>query len=68
VHNLSVLRYLLVEKGLSIPDYAVIREEGTVNEKKLSLRDLLVESGDTSAPKQKEQYNEILSFLNKHGN
>jgi len=67
-YNLDVLRYLLVEKGVSIPDYAVIREEGTVNEKKLSLEQLLVEDSVGENSHRREQYNEILTFLDKHRN
>jgi hypothetical protein len=33
LYNLNVLRYLLIDKGVPIPAYAVVREEGTVNEK-----------------------------------
>jgi ankyrin repeat protein len=67
-HNPDVLRYLLIEKGVPIPDYPVIREEGTVNEKKLSLKELLVENTIGENSLRREQYNEILAFLDRHGN
>lgn len=66
-YNLDVLRYLLIEKGVPIPDYIVIRNEGTSKKKKLSLGQLLVEHSAAANSRQRPKYNEILAFLAKHG-
>jgi len=66
-YNLPVLRYLLEEKKVPIPEYAVIRQEGTANERKLTLRELLVEENPTIRPEEQSLLREIEDFLAAHG-
>ena len=66
-HNLPVLKYLLEKKGVPIPDYAVIRQAGTPAERKITLRDLLVEKAATIRPEEHGILNEIEDFLAAHG-
>jgi hypothetical protein len=67
-YNLNVLRYLLIEKSVPIPAYAVIREEGTPNEKKLTLSQLLEERSDAILPRERAVFGEIMRYLSAHEN
>lgn len=66
MYNLNVFRYLLIEKHFPIPEYAVIRQAGGPNEKKLSLKDLLIESNIGRSPKHSAVYKEVLAYLDDH--
>ena len=62
----DILHYLLIEKKVPIPDYCVISQKGTKFEKKISLRQLIVE--DLRINKNKERLKiEMLDFLAAHG-
>jgi hypothetical protein len=64
--NIDVFRYLLIEKQVPIPDYAVIRQEGGRYEKKMTLKELLVESKSGWDPKKSAVYKEVLAYLDSH--
>ena len=61
--RLDILRYLLMEKNIPIPDYVVIRNEGHPSEKKLSLRQVLLEDADRDDPSKGKLRKEILDWL-----
>ncbi len=63
MYNLNVFRYLLIDKRVLIPEYAVIRQAGGPNEKELSLKDLLIESNIGQSPKYSVVYKEVLAYL-----
>jgi hypothetical protein len=65
--RLDILRYLLIDKKLPIPDYCVIRDGRTANEKKIGLRQLILERQEIKNSYQQELENEILIFLKDHG-
>ena len=65
--RLDILKYLLIDKKLPIPDYGVIRNEGTPNEKKITLRQLILERQEVKDSYQQKLENEILLFLKDHG-
>ena len=65
--RLDILRYLLIEKNIPIPDYVVIRNEGNPTEKKLSLRELLLEDADRDDPSDAKLRKEILDWLASKG-
>ncbi|MGH2646044.1 MAG: hypothetical protein ACRDE8_00690, partial [Ginsengibacter sp.] len=65
--QLDILRYLLIDKKLPIPDYCVIRNEGSSKEKKITLRQLIYERREVKDFHQQKLENEILLFLKDHG-
>jgi hypothetical protein len=67
VPRLDILRYLLIEKSVPIPDYVVIRNEGERTEEKISLRQLLMERRDSDDPNKEKLRSEILQFLASKG-
>jgi hypothetical protein len=67
VPRLDILRYLLIEKSVPIPDYVVIRNEGERTEEKISLRQLLMERQDSDDPTKEKLRSEILQFLTGKG-
>jgi uncharacterized protein len=62
-----ILRYLLIEKGVPIPDYAVIRNEGDCNEEKISLKQILIEEGPEYYPDKEKERKEIIQYLINKG-
>jgi len=65
--KLDIMRYLLMEKKVPIPDYCVIRYPGTQNEKKITLRQLINERQVLKDAKQEKIEQEILFFLSQNG-
>jgi hypothetical protein len=65
--KLDIMRYLLIEKKAPIPEYAVIREKGAINEREISLRELIMERQELKDSHQQEVENEILEFLKLNG-
>jgi len=65
--RLDILRYLLIEKGVPIPDYVVIRNEGERTEENISLRQLLMERRDSGEPAKEKMRAEILDYLTSKG-
>lgn len=65
--RLDVLRYLLIEKGLPVPDYLFIRNEGDPIEKKITLRQLLMERPPDKNPVEIKERKEILEYLTSKG-
>jgi len=65
--RLDILRYLLIDKRVPIPDYCVVREEGTPHERKISLRNLINERKELQDADQQQVEQEILKFLDANG-
>jgi hypothetical protein len=67
--RLDVLKYLLIDKNLPVPDYLVIRQQGTKYEKKVTLAEILEERPPSTEPHDEAIKKEILTFLkaNKQG-
>jgi Ankyrin repeats (3 copies) len=63
----NILRFLLIEKRIAIPDYVVIRESSKVGKEKISLRQIIVEKGVAMDPTQEKLREEILEYLSAHG-
>jgi len=64
-NNLPVVKYFLLERQFPIPTYAVIRDSGTINERKLTVTDLLEESNFSSDDPTLKA--EILKFIKDKG-
>ena len=61
--KLDILKYLMIDKKAPIPEYCVIRQAGSIYERKLTISDLLEDdrnANDTDMSKIKE---EILAYL-----
>ncbi len=65
--RLDILRYLLIDKKASIPDYCYIRDEGKPNQKIITLRDLILDRKEAENIHERELKNEILAYLKEHG-
>jgi len=63
----DILRFLLIEKGVPIPDYAVIRNKGERNEEKISLKQIIIERGARIDSTQEKDRKEILEYLKSQG-
>jgi ankyrin repeat protein len=65
--KLDIVKYLMINRKASIPEFVVIRQPGTKSEKKMTISDLLNEN-DYKGNLNKEQLrNEILVYLREHG-
>jgi uncharacterized protein len=62
--KLDIVKYLMIEKKMPVPDYVFIRNLGTAKEKKLSVRDILMENEFVGYPEKQKQKAEILAYLN----
>jgi len=62
--KLDVVKYLLLVKKLPVPEYCVIREQGSKFEKKITMIDLLNEHDYSNDGKKQKLKEELLSFLN----
>ncbi len=63
--KLDIVKYLLVEKNMPMPEYCVIRQKGTKYEQKMTLLDLMNEFQEAYSPEQKKLKQEIIEFINK---
>jgi hypothetical protein len=63
----DILRFLLIEKGVPIPDYAVVRNKGERNEQKISLKQIIMDRGASNDPTQEKDRKEILEYLTSQG-
>lgn len=66
--KLDIIRYLMIDVKAPIPDYVIIRQPGTKNEKKMTITDFLNEKdyGNGSAEDEKLK-KEILEYLKDQG-
>ena len=65
--NLSITKYLLIDKQADIPQYCFIRFEGKPNEQKLTLTDLLNEEKFDVGSQNYKLRETILEYLNSKG-
>lgn len=65
--QLDILKYFLIEKKVPIPDYCVLRNEGTPDEEKITLTQLLNERMLKMDEHQLQIKQEILDFLKDNG-
>jgi len=66
--RLDILRYLLIDKKVPIPDYCVVQEENTPHERKMSLRECIIyERKQLKDDHQLQIEKEILDFLAANG-
>jgi uncharacterized protein len=65
--QLDILRYLLIEKHVPVPDYLFIRNEGEPNATKITLRHLLLEGRPYGDPAVEKELKEILEYLKRKG-
>ncbi len=61
--KLDIIKYLLLDKKLPVPEYCVIREQGSKFEKKVTMIDLLNEHDYSNDVKKQKLKEELLSFL-----
>jgi hypothetical protein len=59
----DIVKYLLIEKKVPVPDYVVIRQPGNRSEKKITLSDILQEHDYSKDPEQQKLKDEILRYL-----
>jgi len=59
----DIVKYLLIEKKVPVPDYVVVRQPGTRSEKKITLADILQEHDYSKNPEQQKLKEEILRYL-----
>lgn len=65
--KLDIVRYLMIDRGASIPDYVTIRQEGSRYEKKMTITDLLNENHFEENSQEEKLKQEILKYLSKQG-
>jgi ankyrin repeat protein len=65
--NLDIVKYLMINKHAPIPDYCVLREPGTREEKKLTMTDLLNEVDYTENKEKQKLKLEIIDYLRNKG-
>jgi ankyrin repeat protein len=65
--QLDILRYLLIEKKIPVPEYLFIRNEGDPNAKEMTLRQLLMERAPDNDPVEVKELKEILAYLKSKG-
>ena len=67
VEKLDIVKYLLIEKKLPIPEYCVIRQPGGKDGRKMTMTEILQEVDFSHDPDKKNLKQEILSFLEANG-
>jgi hypothetical protein len=63
----DILRYLLIDKKMPIPDYCVIQAQETSHERKVTLREIMTMRNFVLDKHQLAVQAEIFSFLKEHG-
>jgi ankyrin repeat protein len=59
----DIVKYLLIEKKVPVPDYVVVRQPGNRSERKITLADILHELDYSKNPEQQKLKEEILRYL-----
>ena len=65
--NWDIARYLLVDAKAPVPDYAVVRLEGTPQERRMTITDVLTEKGFPETAEGERLKGEILAYLRSVG-
>jgi hypothetical protein len=65
--KLDIVKYLMIDKKAPIPDYVIIRQPGTKDERKMTISDLLNEHKYQENSREEELKREILTYLKEQG-